>query len=750
MLLRCLLFILFTSVGSLKILVYSPAFGGSHTNFMARLADVLTEAGHNVTFLVPVGDEARKNQLGVKLTKNVVVVERDEHMINANVSEMDHEMKNMWLLDQDPDEVSESFKFFEGIFLEMCANLMRNKQIFDELKSRHFDVGILEPISYCGLGYINKLGIDKTILASSTVMYDNIPIICGEDLEPSHHPSLLATSSDDMNIIERYHNWRMMKINIDSAERMFNKELEVCRQYFGDDMPHWRDLFPAASIMFTNSNPFMDFPRPMLAKTVPIGGISVQLNKIREAKLDDEWDEVLNRRPKTVLVSFGSMTASSDMPNSWRENMVKVFESMKQVTFIWKYETDDLEFAKGADNIYFSKWVPQPALLADHRLSAFLTHGGLGSSNELAYCGKPAILVPLFGDQYRNAKMLARHEGSIIVKKTDLENSSILKDALIKILHDDSYTKHAQHLAEQLEHQPVKPNELLVKYTEFVGKMKIENQFDFKSKWALIVSVPDVDEEKRQKIAEFSKWFMEKLQYEGSQIGHHFNYEALPTETIETIVNDLESCTNAYRQLQKQHPQVTLVIHLLPQLSSNEYEWMKLLSQRYGLLRQGVLFENAMNRFENVELSVEAIFRNMCHWIYRSGLAMVRGNNCGLLIGEGKKPTFDKVLFNSDDIRYAVTKGLHSWDLPVGNECESAIMIAGFPDILNSFGVAQLLAPFRVINVTMNGPREATVTLENKFQAYQAARVLNGKQLSRNDTLSVEALGKEVSQRLAL
>ena len=57
---------------------------------------------------------------------------------------------------------------------------------------------------------------------------------------------------------------------------------------------------------------------------------------------------------------------------------------------------------------------------ADSRLSAFLTHGGLGSVNELSYLGKPAILCPLFADQLRNAKMLARHNGAIEISKFDL------------------------------------------------------------------------------------------------------------------------------------------------------------------------------------------------------------------------------------------------------------------------------------------------------------------------------------------
>ncbi len=37
-----------TLVNAYRILIYSPRLMESHVNFMARLADVLVEAGHNV------------------------------------------------------------------------------------------------------------------------------------------------------------------------------------------------------------------------------------------------------------------------------------------------------------------------------------------------------------------------------------------------------------------------------------------------------------------------------------------------------------------------------------------------------------------------------------------------------------------------------------------------------------------------------------------------------------------------------
>lgn len=81
-----------------------------------------------------------------------------------------------------------------------------------------------------------------------------------------------------------------------------------------------------------------------------------------------------------------------------------------------------------------------------------MTHGGLGSVNEVSYFGKPTIMVspcfmskflhtevqcPLSGDQMRNAKMLERHNGSIEFSKYDLHNEKVVANAFRKILYDE-------------------------------------------------------------------------------------------------------------------------------------------------------------------------------------------------------------------------------------------------------------------------------------------------------------------------
>ncbi|GMR45982.1 hypothetical protein PMAYCL1PPCAC_16177, partial [Pristionchus mayeri] len=56
-----LVVLFFRTSESYKILVYNPKFAHSHTNFVARMADILVEAGHEVTTLMPEIDPALKD-----------------------------------------------------------------------------------------------------------------------------------------------------------------------------------------------------------------------------------------------------------------------------------------------------------------------------------------------------------------------------------------------------------------------------------------------------------------------------------------------------------------------------------------------------------------------------------------------------------------------------------------------------------------------------------------------------------------
>ncbi|PIC23459.1 hypothetical protein B9Z55_017154 [Caenorhabditis nigoni] len=162
------------------------------------------------------------------------------------------------------------------------------------------------------------------------------------------------------------------------------------------------------------------------------------------------------------------MVRSYEMPENFKEGLIKMFESLPDVTFIWKYEKDDAEFQKRLPkNVHLKKWVPQPALLADSRVKVFVTHGGLGSTMEVAYTGKPALMIPIFGDQYQNAMMLARHGGAVSYDKFDLQDGQKLTMVMEEMVDNPKYQERAQELLQILSNQPIDPKLNLMKHLEF-------------------------------------------------------------------------------------------------------------------------------------------------------------------------------------------------------------------------------------------------------------------------------------------
>ncbi|KAK5982156.1 UDP-glucoronosyl and UDP-glucosyl transferase [Trichostrongylus colubriformis] len=229
--------------------------------------------------------------------------------------------------------------------------------------------------------------------------------------------------------------------------------------------PIW-DIVANISWVLVNSEPLMEFDAPTLRKVVSIGGLGVT----RPKPLSDDWDRILNLREQTVLISFGTVALSKNMPESMKQAIIKVIKSYPKITFIWKYEDPDDVMFKGIENVIPSKWTPQSCLLADKRLTIFITHGGVGSMMESALRAKPLVVVPLFGDQTRNAKLIEKFGFGILVEKARLLNSNVLRSAIDRILTDPKYRIAANRISRLLSRRPFSPEEKLVKTVELAAE----------------------------------------------------------------------------------------------------------------------------------------------------------------------------------------------------------------------------------------------------------------------------------------
>uniref|UniRef100_A0A914QTN9 glucuronosyltransferase n=1 Tax=Panagrolaimus davidi TaxID=227884 RepID=A0A914QTN9_9BILA len=227
------------------------------------------------------------------------------------------------------------------------------------------------------------------------------------------------------------------------------------------------EVLANARYIFANTDEYMDFPRPISHKIIYIGGITCDVNNANSENLSDEYKHIFDSAEDgVVLVSFGSLAKSSEMPLENKEAFIKTFEKFPKINFIWKYENENDSIGNDLPNVFKQKWLPQKEILAHPKLLAFITHGGMNSVIEAAHYGVPLIAISLFVDQHRNAKMLEYRKTTIIVPKTDITESNLV-NALTTLTQGESgkeYRQKAKTLASMLSSRPMQPKERFLKY----------------------------------------------------------------------------------------------------------------------------------------------------------------------------------------------------------------------------------------------------------------------------------------------
>ncbi|PIC22536.1 hypothetical protein B9Z55_016553 [Caenorhabditis nigoni] len=355
-------------------------------------------------------------------------------------------------------------------FSPMCEKIYTDKKLHKLILDEQFDGYVAEAFDFCSLYLGDHLKLNLLPMFSSI---KNVPAsrAIGEPSLLNYGPTLHTNYGADQTVWDRVQDITMVTSFYYAFANLFDRQHTQAQSLMNGDVRHWKEILQTATFFFYNSNPYIQFAMPRLEKSVEIGGFTIGDSK--SDKIDEEYDEILNLRNSTVLISFGTVVLSSDMPSNFKNGISKAFASLPDTTFIWKYEETDEKTLKNLnvpENVILKTWIPQPELLSDERLSLFITHGGLGSTLEVAYSGKPSIMIPIFGDQLINAKMLSRHGGSIAFNKYELENSEELCQVIREALFSPAIRSNAQRLAEILRNQPVDPKTNLLRHAEFSAK----------------------------------------------------------------------------------------------------------------------------------------------------------------------------------------------------------------------------------------------------------------------------------------
>ncbi|GMS99267.1 hypothetical protein PENTCL1PPCAC_21442 [Pristionchus entomophagus] len=462
----CLSFLVTPST-SFKILVYNSKFGQSNGHFMGTIADILVEAGHNVTSLIPIIEPSFNDN-----TEKSHKIYIDQTEKTKQITEFLNSDATNWF-EMDTFDFIKQFLVgtpYSDRFALQCEGVLKEEQLIERLRNEEYDVFIAENFDMCGIGLVPLIKPRALIntAASSPIawMSDEFGLPSALSYNPSptiSHVDIHSMWSRLNNIISELMYYRFFASSRWMIEDLF-------REKFGPDYPSLKGISSHAAYTLIYSEPLIDYASPTLNRVVYVGGIGARPAK----ELDEHFDRLLVLRTRTVLISFGTVVMTHRIPENVKRSIVQAVSRFPDVTFIWKYENPEDAFAKEtasvASNLHLAKWIPQNDILSDTRLSAFITHGGAASTQEFMLKGKPGLSIPIFTDQPRNAGLLDKNGLGKMFDKFDLVDTDKFAAAIKDLLENENYRENARKLAAKLAKKPFSSKEQLIRTVEFAAE----------------------------------------------------------------------------------------------------------------------------------------------------------------------------------------------------------------------------------------------------------------------------------------
>ncbi|CAL4068950.1 unnamed protein product, partial [Meganyctiphanes norvegica] len=245
------------------------------------------------------------------------------------------------------------------------------------------------------------------MVGSSMIMYSGNPVFWS--FMPGVHLNM-RSSDHGLSYLDRLQNTLVEGFLVSLIDYKYEKmDHEIRSQGLcSPDMPHIKELLLNQSLIIVNGIRAMNaVGLPIVPSVVYAGGIHLK----PAGDLTGDLEEWVSDSGEAgfIYFSMGSVVKPSDMPDKYKNVLIKVFASLEQ-RVLWKWDADHIDGL--SDNVQLAKWLPQQDVLGHPKLRLFITHGGLHSTQEALYNGVAVLGLPLFSDQYGNmADVTARGLG---------------------------------------------------------------------------------------------------------------------------------------------------------------------------------------------------------------------------------------------------------------------------------------------------------------------------------------------------
>ncbi|KAF5298202.1 hypothetical protein FQA39_LY02626 [Lamprigera yunnana] len=420
----------------------------SHQQLGSKLYYELAARGHEVTIILPEGFSPKTP---IKNLKTVEVTVND------------------FLKDDYPNPFSflnvgfiTKILFMEKFGEMLTESLLNETSVKELLKSNeNFDIVVMEEfINQAYRGFCHRFNAHCIVLSTvGQSRWTNIQM--GNLNPPSYVPENSLTYTSKMNFVERLMNTYAFVI----ATLVFNfytlpTHNRFLQKYF-PGAPHISELYYNTSLMLLNSHVSINPALPDLPNMINIGGYHVSPPKQLPKDLQEYLD---NAKEGVIYFSLGSHIDPKMMPKEKLNVILKVFAKLKQ-KILWKYSEEVLPGK--SNNIKILKWLPQSEILAHPNVVLFISHGGLLSTIETIYHGKPVVGIPILGDQEMNIANAESNGFAKAMPFTELTEETF-EHVINEVLYNPKYAENAKWRSKIMHDEPMKPLDKAMFWIEYV------------------------------------------------------------------------------------------------------------------------------------------------------------------------------------------------------------------------------------------------------------------------------------------
>eukprot|EP00884_Botryococcus_braunii_P004526 jgi/Botrbrau1/14074/Bobra.182_3s0021.1 len=396
------------------------------------------------------------------------------------------------IYDQSPPDISGFVKLAEKLqgwlpfpllmwdflqtLLDRCDHVMANNELLQKLEGFHADVMVYDAFSICSGPLAARLGT-PTVAVQNSCPLDPLfsnpgwrsPYGFHMPVPVSYLPVLNSYLPSPMTFVQRLKNsflWAMESINNFYLQRIFRKALAK----YGISTA----TAPLPAMLLINSDFALEWRRPLPPNVKMVGPAMLEEPKTLPKDLLTFIEEGENG---FVLVAMGSQVSLD------RANLVELSDALGRLPtrVLWKLSKAEILDEEARQSLGLKahmkvmEWLPQIDLLAQPKIKAFLTHGGINSVFEAMWYGVPLVVAPQRGDQPDNAVKVASQGAGLALPRGSRLKAEEVYNALMRVIEDASFREQSSRIGRRLRSHKRTGLQRAADWIEYVANTEGDN-----------------------------------------------------------------------------------------------------------------------------------------------------------------------------------------------------------------------------------------------------------------------------------